>query len=346
MAANLNYNKAKGRYAFATCREKPWHGLGVIVDNRMTSKECIELASLDYEVGKGKLFVKYDEPLIKPDGTPLKGLEIVDQFATYRKDTGYPFGIVGSQYSVIQNKEAFEFFDHIVGERRAIYETAGALGHGETIFITAKLPDHILIGGKDTIDQYILLTMSHDGTGSIIAKFTPIRVVCNNTLSAALSSGSNVFKLKHTRNVKDRLKEAEELLAITYKTSKETQEIYNHLITINIDEKVKTNYFLDIMLDNKEINTLAKEGVAWYNSQELSTRRKNQLEALFTFDNKGVGQDTFIGTAYNAYNAITGYVQNVKNYADDEKKFSNIMMGADGKLIERALVEALNLEFV
>lgn len=86
---------------------------------------------------------------------------------------------MGKDYLIVQNAEAFEFFDAIVGNGNGIqYETAGALGNGERIFITAKLPDYIRVGnGDDVVEKYIFLTTSHDGSGSITAAFTPIRIV-------------------------------------------------------------------------------------------------------------------------------------------------------------------------
>ncbi len=334
MADNVNFNRLKGKHSFVSAKEVPWHRLGQLVDGRMTSRECMEQALLDYEVDKGKVYVKYNEPI-----NDRKTVVLKDKFITYRTDTGDSFSMVGNNYEVIQNREAFEFFDSIVGERRAIYETAGALGKGEIVFITAKLPDHILIGGKDTIDQYLLLTMSHDGSSSIIAKFTPIRVVCNNTLSAALSRGSNIFKIRHTASARDRMVDAQKLLALTYKNSKQTQEVYEHLTKIKITDEVKEDFFLNIFLTKDEYATLVKEGVAWYNSDSISTRKKNQLAELYKYDNVGPGQDFDIckGTAYGAYNTLAGYFQNVKNFSNDEKKFQSIILGTDGTVLQNSL---------
>src|SRR3546814_20848068 len=83
-----------------------------------------------------------------------------------------------------------------------MYETAGALGNGERIFITAKLPDYIRVGGDDLIEKYLFLTTSHDGSGSITAAFTPIRIVCANTLNAAMPRQSNTIKIRHTSGAK------------------------------------------------------------------------------------------------------------------------------------------------
>lgn len=99
---------------------------------------------------------------------------VPDYFATLRTDTSDVLGVVGKDYQIVQNNEAFSFFDSIVGGNGILYETAGALGKGERIFITAKLPDYIRVGKEDLIEKYLFLTTSHDGSGSITAAFTPI----------------------------------------------------------------------------------------------------------------------------------------------------------------------------
>lgn len=93
--------------------------------------------------------------------------------------------MVGKDYHIVQNRDAFAFFDAIVGDENGIlYETAGALGNGKRIFITAKLPDYIRVGnGDDVTEKYVFLTTSHDGSGSITAAFTPVRIVCKIRLT-------------------------------------------------------------------------------------------------------------------------------------------------------------------
>lgn len=91
-------------------------------------------------------------------------IEVPNFFATIRADTEQVLGVVGNDYEVVQNRYAFSFFDAIVGGGDGIlYETAGALGNSERVFITAKLPDYIRVGTKDWIEQYLFLTTKHDG---------------------------------------------------------------------------------------------------------------------------------------------------------------------------------------
>lgn len=206
MAHNLNFNEATGKYSFFSVKEKAWHALGQTVQEYPTSSEAIAFAGLDYEVIKAPLFVKGAAPEITH--------EIPDQFATMRTDNNAVFGVVGKDYQIVQNADAFAFFDAIVGGGEGIlYETAGVIGQGERIFITAKLPGYIRVGsGDDVTEKYIFLTTSHDGTGSITAAFTPIRIVCQNTLNAALRNMSNVVRIRHTAGAKERLEQAHKVM--------------------------------------------------------------------------------------------------------------------------------------
>jgi phage/plasmid-like protein (TIGR03299 family) len=208
MAHQLNFNPKTGKDSFMSVKEKAWHNLGQIIDRYPTSSEAIQHAGLDYIVEKRPLFTydtgnhsgHTDDDIIIPE------IEVPNYFATVRADTEQVLGVVGNDYEVVQNPEAFSFFDAIVGGGDGIlYETAGALGNGERVFITAKLPDYIKVGVKDWIAQYLFLTTSHDGLGSITAAFTPIRIVCNNTLNAALQNHSGAIKIRHTVSAGDGL---------------------------------------------------------------------------------------------------------------------------------------------
>ena len=201
MAHQINFNQKTGKNSFMSVKEKAWHGLGQIIDRYPTSSEAIQHAGLDYIVEKRPLFT-YDTENHLGEGSDdimIPEIEVPNFFATVRADTEQVLGVVGNDYEVVQNRDAFSFFDAIVGGGDGIlYETAGALGNGERVFITAKLPDYIRVGVKDWIEQYLFLTTTHDGLGSITAAFTPIRIVCNNTLNAAMNNHSGAIKIRHT----------------------------------------------------------------------------------------------------------------------------------------------------
>jgi phage/plasmid-like protein (TIGR03299 family) len=256
---------------------------------------------------------------------------VPNYFATVRTDTEQVLGVVGKDYEVVQNEVAFSFFDAIVGGSDGIqYETAGALGKGERIFITAKLPEYIKVGGDDLIEQYLFLTTSHDGYGSITAAFTPVRIVCNNTLNAALKNCSNSVKIRHTANAKERLEQAHKVMGISYKLSTYLQDAFNHWAKVRITDKQVRRLIQLAMIPNKEVFQKLQSGKA----DEFSAHYTNVCDAAFEYalTNPSQQLETTKGTVFGAYNAITGYFQNVRTYKDEEAKLKSLLFGGTAQL--------------
>lgn len=324
MAHNLNLNPHTGLYSFFSVKEKAWHGLGQIVDQYPTSAEAIKFAGLDYEIDKRP------NTHIFPSG---QSIESEDSFFTYRTDTEQVLGHhVGKDYQIVQNNEAFAFFDAIVGgDDGILYETAGALGDGERIFITAKLPDYIRVGkGDDVTEKYIFLTTSHDGSGSITAAFTPIRIVCQNTLNASMRNMSNVVRIRHTSGAQMRLVEAPKIMGMANKLSEELEAVFNHWTTVRITDTQVKNLIQLALCPNKETMELIKKG----NEDDMSTVFKNSVNEAFAYAMMSDTQqlETTKGTVFGAYNAVTGYFQNVRKFKDDEAKLQSIVMGGTAQM--------------
>ncbi|TCD28776.1 DUF945 domain-containing protein [Pedobacter psychrodurus] len=334
MAHHLNYNDKTQKYSFFSVTEKAWHGLGTIVDAYSTSAEALKFAGLDYSVEKRPLFTMdalnlrlLNEP--DPDAIILGAsseIEVPDYFATVRTDSDTVLGVVGKAYSVVQNIEAFEFFDSIVGGGEGIlYETAGALGKGERIFITAKLPLYIKVGKDDLIEQYLFLTTSHDGFGSITAAFTPVRIVCNNTLNAALKNSTNSIRIRHSSGAGDRLKTAHTLMGISGRIGDEMEQVFNHWATVRISDEEVKKLIQIAMAPNREVLEKLKNGTV----DEASSVYKNIVDDVYSYAMANPSQllDTTKGTLFGAYNAVTGYYQNVRRFKDMESKFKSILEG-------------------
>lgn len=319
MAHNLNYNGSKAQHAFFSVRQPAWHGLGKIVQEYPTSREAIAFAGLDYKVVKAPLFAKGADPLIS--------FAVPEQYATMRNDTNAVFGVVGKDYQIVQNSDAFAFFDAIVGGGDGIlYETAGALGDGERIFITAKLPGYIRVGnGDDVTEKYIFLTTSHDGSGSITAAFTPVRIVCQNTLNAALRSATNVVRIRHTAGAKERLEQAHRVMGVADTLSVQLEGIFNQWAKVRIEDKEVKQLIQLALCPNKETLSLLQKGA----QEELSSVYKNACAAALEYAMADETQTmaTTKGTLFGAYNAVTGYYQNVRNYKTGEDKLKSICLG-------------------
>ncbi|WP_367866988.1 DUF932 domain-containing protein [Pedobacter sp. WC2423] len=328
MSHNLNYNELTGNHSFFSVREKAWHGLGQIVEDYPTSAEAIKFAGLDFTVEKRKLYTPDSGQFNfnNPDEWIYSQIEVPDFFANVRTDNDQVLGVVGKGYQIVQNVDAFSFFDEIVGGANDIkYETAGALGNGERIFITAKLPDYITVGRNDLIEQYLFLTTSHDGSGSINAAFTPIRIVCNNTLNAALKSQTNAVKIRHTSSAKDRLSTAHKLLGISNRMTNELGDIFNHWSKVSITDKEVKKLIQIAMAPNREVLHNLEKG----KTDLLSTAYLNIVGDVYKYAMSNPTQqlDTTAGTVYGAYNAVTGYFQNVRKFQNEEDKFRSIVEG-------------------
>lgn len=334
--ANTNVNGRK---------EIPWHGLGKFFDKPLTITEALSNLN-DFQVNKGKLLHVSDEIIeMIMSGQPVNHLFKVEDIVnthncTYRVDNNHILGIVGSGYEVVQNVDGFAFIDEVCHESKAKIETAGFLGNGERMFITAKMPDRFNIGIGDEIEQYILFTNAHDGTNAVTACFTPIRVVCNNTLNAALrgTNATNRVYFKHTKNVSGRLNMAAQVLKNHEGYIENLKELLSNMRAKKFNEKDVRNILAATFLQpNEAKQVIENNGI--FESLELPTRSKNTLSNCLNTIENGVGQNVYRGTGLWLYNGLTCYFQNVNNYRNDEQKLENIV-GANGtasKKINKAI---------
>ncbi len=186
-----NLEQINGETAFVAYRQPGWHGLGQVVEEELTAESAIQKAMLDWEVELHPLY----SSVMSADGVEVVPVE--DKFAVIRK---HPLlgerdalGVVGTRYTPIQNREVFNFLDALV-DSGSSYETAGSIDGGKKIFITMRMPNGILVGGKDKSDMYIFATTSHDGSFSLSVALTAVRVVCQNTWRMARRAS----QYKHT----------------------------------------------------------------------------------------------------------------------------------------------------
>jgi phage/plasmid-like protein (TIGR03299 family) len=282
--------------------EKPWHGLGTYVgDERITSEEAIVKAGLDWDIE------------LTPLSTEFEGHRIVvpDQYSVTRMKDGKPYrsiGTVGSRYEIVANEDAFEFFDNVVGDKLAIYETAGALRDGTRIFILAKLPNDIIVKvgkNKDKIEEYLLLTTAHDGSLAIRMLFTPVRVVCMNTLNFALSKGRNEgFSIKHTKNVKDQIRKAQEAIGLALEFYEEFGEYSEHLARSPFGTKQ-----IDLAVDH----------LFPLNPERRQTKTLRIRDEIARLSEEGIGIKPWKGTAYGFVNAVAEYADHHKTIRSENQ---------------------------
>lgn len=255
-------------------REKPWHGLGTIIEEACNSEEALRLSGLDWEVRQ--------EPVTYND-----------------KNTGYQFnvrssdntvlGVVGGRYKPIQNKDAFGFTDELIGGD-VRYETAGSLASGKRIWMLAKMPDTKIL--DDVIEPYLCLTNSHDGFGSLKVCMTPVRVVCQNTLNMALNGAKRTWNIRHSGSIENKLAEAQHTLGLAkdYMSAfeKEAKDLY------------------DIKLAPKDFTQLAETlfpitGEMSKRKEESQFLLQEQLREAWNMDDLG----NIRGTGWGFMNAVS-----------------------------------------
>lgn len=201
-------------------REVPWHGLGTIIDEAVSSAQALELAGLNWTVRQ--------EPVV------YKGQDSGYRM-NIRSTDDKVLGVVGGRYKPVQNADAFAFTDELIGGGDVVYETAGSLSTGRRVWMLAKMPDTRIL--DDVVEPYLCLTNSHDGFGSLKVCMTPIRVVCQNTLNLALQKASRTWNVRHTGNIEGKMKEAQHTLGLASKYMEALAEEAELLYDIKIAPK-------------------------------------------------------------------------------------------------------------
>ena len=302
---------SNGQTAFVSAREDAWHRLGVVVDHTMTATEVLQKAHLaGWNVRKVPLqtqpMMTYDA-----DGMPsgfLAPMEVPGQFTTVRnhpitKDV-HVLGetAVGTKYTVIQNEEHTAMLDALVDESGAHYETAGSMRNGTQVFVTMKLPGHMMIGGVDRVDLYIAGLNSHDGSTAYRVMATPVRVVCANTQAAALKNNHGIFSIRHTKNAAAAISKARDVLGLTFKYNEEFESAAEKMIQKTISD----------MQFEKMMNQLW-EGPDASSSKVSITKHANRLDTLKTLYFDSSTNANIRGTAWAAYNTVTEFTDHFTN---------------------------------
>lgn len=283
-------------------REKPWHGLGVRVEEAMTSADAIVMAGLDWTIEA--------KPVYDEKGNVSPGYK-----ANTRDSDGTVKGIVSNKYRIVQNRDAFDFTDALIGEGIR-YETAGSLHDGKKIWLLGRMPERKILGEK--FEPYICFVNTHDGTGAVRACMTPVRVVCNNTLNMALSGAKRAWSTPHLGNIQAKLQEARETLQIADlyldRLDEEADRLANEKLSEGEVEQVIT-----LMLPIPEKAT--------------ERQKKTIMEARDGIQVCMIRPDIaqYLGTKYGFLNAVSDYVghsdpiRHTKNY--EANRWESIMGG-------------------
>lgn len=227
-------------------REKPWHGLGIMVAEAPNSKDALRLAGLNWKV--------LQEPVYTENKELIQGYK-----ANVRGSDRKVLGVVTDRYKVIQNEEAFAFTDALLGEGIR-YETAGSLQEGRRVWMLARLPREFIIGGE-RISPYMVFSNPHDGSGAVKTALTPIRVVCNNTLNLALRTAKRSWSMIHTGDISGKIEEAKNTLLLADEYMTALGQEFENLRKIKLSEKQVLDYIKILLPMEENYSLLQKRGV-------------------------------------------------------------------------------------
>jgi phage/plasmid-like protein (TIGR03299 family) len=283
----------RGQPAMMFTGEIPWEGLGTQLSAPATAAEAIAKAGLNWRVVKVPVSMKRGR----------RHVPIENRFAVVREDqlqakAPVALGIVGKLYEPLQNQEAFAWFDPIVGRGAAVYHAAGAVGNGEHVWILAKLPGELRIAGDDVVEKFLLLNNSHDGSSSVRARFTPIRVFCANSLMIPTGSG-NRLRVKHTSRVREQMELATLNLGIIERSFGEVERRLQALARVPLHEGRLTEYLRAVFPEPGNPKDV----------RAMTYVAKARSQSRFLFD-QGTGnrESQVRGSLWAAYNGVTEFV--------------------------------------
>lgn len=345
MAHNLDFSNGRANMAYRG--PAPWHGLGQALEAGLSIEEWAKAAGMEYEVERA--IVKYD------NGTTH---EFPGKHVLFRSDTHKPLGIVSDGYKIVQPMECLEFFRDLCADQGMTLETAGVLKDGALYWALAKTSDSLTIGKNDVTERYVLMSTSADGTQATNTRETGIRVVCNNTLSAALSGkGAKATKTRHNTEFDAKATKEKMGLISTGDTWKNFCETMRELSEKAVSEPKAEAYFAELLRPagerakpRAELKTdnladlLARPfggsvNVSATDKAPVERAIRGFAEVMNSYNN---APGACPGTAYGLIQGVTHYIDHVRGNSND-KRLTSAWFGQGDALKLRAVELAKEL---
>lgn len=258
-------------------RTATWSYCGIDISKATTVEEALNLSGLNYTVEKVPVFLE--------DGTPIPGA-----FCTKQEGTNTTYGVVGSQFEIVQNVEGFDFINAMIPEGLKFLK-AGE--NHKFIYIIAQLPSFDLMG--DEVTPHVIFQNSHCGNTTLKATITPLRVACSNQFNMAFKKALNKISLRHTKSIKGRLHTAQEVLIHSSEYLDEFQKQAILMAQRKVSQK-EVDSLLDEVFQIKPEFTPTK-------ANKLEEKREKFLTAYKADDNSN-----FIGTQWGLINAYSDFI--------------------------------------
>lgn len=310
----------------------PWHGLGVSVTPDLTPLEMAQAADLDWEVRA--LPVKALNPATKKFSLPVEGFNIITRMSDHKT-----LGPSGPAWKPVQNTEALEFFNKFTQAGHMSMETAGSLDGGKHVWGLAKINKDIILPGNDVVSGHLLLSNPHIWGKSMTIMFTPIRVVCMNTLMMAMNAGGQKFR--HPHSVvwdESQAEKAEQALGLGMMLTEKFEESAQRLASTTVDDNV-IKLFIAKQMSPKAVTMDSKLRTADIDANALT---RNYDRVLSLVDSQPGGKlKSSEGTLWGAFNAVTYFYDHEYGKTVDSR-MTSAWFGANRIKKEAAWNDALD----
>lgn len=325
MAHELEFDQQGARFVFKT-GQAPWHGLGTEIAEPMDIPAALWLARLaDWSLRKEPVYVQDTERKV---WRKVKSGSV----AVYRPQDGSTLGMVGTDYEIFSNEETFLGLGSALGQLGLPVITAGSLRGGSRTFMCFEHPETASLPNGDQIKGHLLISTSHDGSLALSAADVEIVVVCQNTLSAALNGRTSIFRIKHTRNMRDSIEEARKLLSDAQASRDAKLATANRLLGIRISKAQWTQFLADLL-------PLEPDADPKDRTVSRTLKLRDTLDTIYL---EHPTQANKIGTAWGALNAVSFYTNHLQTRRKtdtataEENRMDALTMGSD-PLTDRAL---------
>lgn len=316
MAHELEIVNGQAMMAYAESEGTPWHGMGVPVRNDMTPAQMMKAAGLNWTVRKQDMYLD-------------NGIKIPGRQALVRSTDSSILDIVGKDWNPVQNEDAFEFFSEYVLAGDMEMNTAGSLFNGTKIWALAKVKESFDVLPGDQVDSYLLFSNPHKYGSSIDVRFTPIRVVCNNTLSMSLAGSSkNAVKVNHRNEFNPDL--VKDQLGIAHNKFAQYKEVAQFLASKKFSVDAMIEFYSDVFPHASRKKPTKVE--------ELSKPAKGCYEVLETQP----GAEHAAGSFWQLVNSLTYYVDHQAG-RDNDRRLDQAWFGANANRKNQAMNKAIEL---
>jgi len=313
--------RADGFVEMAFVGETPWHGLGQSLDENAGMDAWRKAAGMDWTI-------ESTPAIYSPDGQNIH--KFPERFVQYRSDTMAPLSVVSSRYKPVQPSQVLDFFHDLVEQNGFKLHTAGTLFGGKRLWALAETGKYGEVTKDDGVGGFLLLSTSCDKSLATTARFTTVRVVCNNTLSMAVKGKEAVSftHLTHWDSTKmhDRIAEQVESFGAF-------MEMAKHLKKQKCNEEAAKNFMKQILFTPNELATLEPANIEKY-------RPYNRILELFNGEAKGWELDGVKGTKWGLLNAVTEYLDHHSPARSGDARLNSAWFG-NGDSIKNKAVEVL-----